>query len=1830
MKKGMFSKLFILLLVVGLLFAVAPTQQAQAEGPDTGWHTGDSLYKISSADQLAGLAQLVNEGNNFSGKTITLTENIDLGAYAEWTPIGTTTNAFAGVFDGGGNTISNLKIDSQVESIGLFGKVSGTIQNFTLDGATINGRDRVGGASGSLYPSGKIINVTVKNITINAKHFAGGIAGHVYGRLENVHAYDVAITLTFDEVISDNGDKAGGLVGYMDESTLLNCSVTRATISGTRDNGGLVGTAGGSTITNCTATDVNVTSTNIVGNSLTPYTGGGIGRASGALTLTNIVVNNANLTSTPAGYTGLVVGGGAGAVTLSNVKLVHGTAETFYATIQAAIDAASADDTILVAPGTYVENIDINKVNLTIKGASDPFGTTPAIIQGMVTMSANNATIFKMKIAPGNVSGNAAAIFVTANNIYIEGNLIDGMAGDGTGTVKGIHVFGGSADVAVSLPDIFDNTIRNISNADKGTDGIMIQGNVYGAKIKGNTIENISSTDGWAWGIEVTPSSGVADKVPEEIHITENVIKGVTGPIGAAALSVDRVNEGFTADASQVFVSKNQLLTTSPTLAIVNKDEANQLAASPNWFGSLYGPAADTIFGDVDYTPWCANAECTEFYEPPVHNVTQGTYFETIQAAINAATAEDEITVAAGEYEENLTINKALTLTGAGADKVTVNGYMVINAPDLTIEGFKFVGRNSDTAIRLLYEIGLTFKNNIVTADNPAVMVLFENNFSSPTAGFSNLVITDNKFISNGQQRILYLNPYYTTLTITDNTFEGLPTTGPVLGLDGLDGDETISGNNFTNITSSYALFETFGVVSIPIPVEPYFAGNTFPVGYYPIGNMVKIPDTKLYMSADDMMIDLNGPDQVVEVMATDVEALTGYTVIVDFDHTKLHVESIDNGTLLKATEDFTVVNFTVEDNGNSDGRLIVHANLEALGGVNKPVDGSGSLIKITFKPIAFGETKFKIQTGSILVSWPDVFRIPYEITGGAEVNVVGFGPGVPWGYIVGYHGEEKGWYRGISTDFAIVGADLTDATSLTVKLYSGEGGTTVLQTNTANLENFEGIAGFTSPFDIFGNFDYTIDVPDGGGTTPYWVNERADTEYGQTELPTCVEATATLAGGTVITKKYCGPLNPSDRSLLLKGTIERDPGNTGDVPDGTPLTVTQSGDTINFKGDIAWYPADAALGRTEGNRVGVEINAPGGFDTTNSTFTFNGKTYNWEEVAGDDIFVWVYPKVTEVPQGWDIVVTWATGFVQTFTVNVLDESTLVQPLLPTITSTDVQGPYIPHVPQEFNFTVSNAGGAYYERAIFEYKIDGITLADITKFEFYAVEPDPDAGNWVEMGTRATEPYITCEGDTTAICGQFGWAPNGFGPFPTGFTSAPKFRVTFKNGQTADLPMTLTLKGKKTGSETEWTTLQTFNVAIKVYENLAITGTAPAYYLVGDPDASTITITNPTGGAPYGNHIEFNLTIFGAVKADIASATCDYGPIVGFDILDKLAEVDGNLVGTLFPADGAFSVAAPFDMTVTCTMKFNTAKTYNSKYEMVYVVGTDKFVVAKDEPSAVIYTKPVITSTDLPTTFQQGVEKAVTVNVNNVDAMYTPSNSFILHLDLPEGMVVAYGTESYTCTATGCDIPVTLAVGDNALALMITFDAASTADIVISLVDTVVDPDRTLADFTATNTVYASIGAVTGMITMQARTSFASTDVVTLTGLTGYGPYKETTNAAGNYSFANLIATEYTVTTNQDRYLNITAEMGKKITLGGTNTTIKNLWLRGGNVDNTTDGSVNKINLSDATVVSTDWGKLGDLPGDANFDLTVNIQDLALVGGNYGLTAEAAYESWLP
>lgn len=88
-----------------------------------------------------------------------------------------------------------------------------------------------------------------------------------------------------------------------------------------------------------------------------------------------------------------------------------------------------------------------------------------------------------------------------------------------------------------------------------------------------------------------------------------------------------------------------------------------------------------------------------------------GCKYTTIQTAIGNVVDGDEIIVETGTYNEDLTINKKVTLKSTtGANNVIVIGNGSIESPDVTIDGFTFEGK----IVLKASASGFIFKNNIV------------------------------------------------------------------------------------------------------------------------------------------------------------------------------------------------------------------------------------------------------------------------------------------------------------------------------------------------------------------------------------------------------------------------------------------------------------------------------------------------------------------------------------------------------------------------------------------------------------------------------------------------------------------------------------------------------------------------------------------------------------------------------------------------------------------------------------------------------------------------------------------------------------------------------------------------------------------------------------------------------------------------------------------------------------------------------------------------------------------------------------------------------------
>lgn len=182
---------------------------------DKTWYDAAATeFVIDSPEKLAGFVEYTNEGVDFYGKTVKLSADFDLRNIA-WTPAG----IFRGTFDGQGHTIYNLTIAKETHAA-MFAELRGTVKNVNFDGVTLISTRRAG--------------VVSAFTTDGCNAF-----------VSNCHVNNATITVSARYVGNkwDDGDKAGGIVGYMGPSNpgIADCSVSNTTIKAYRDLAGIVG-----------------------------------------------------------------------------------------------------------------------------------------------------------------------------------------------------------------------------------------------------------------------------------------------------------------------------------------------------------------------------------------------------------------------------------------------------------------------------------------------------------------------------------------------------------------------------------------------------------------------------------------------------------------------------------------------------------------------------------------------------------------------------------------------------------------------------------------------------------------------------------------------------------------------------------------------------------------------------------------------------------------------------------------------------------------------------------------------------------------------------------------------------------------------------------------------------------------------------------------------------------------------------------------------------------------------------------------------------------------------------------------------------------------------------------------------------------------------------------------------------------------------------------------------------------------------------------------------------------------------------------------------------
>jgi hypothetical protein len=477
-----------------------------------------------------------------------------------------------------------------------------------------------------------------------------------------------------------------------------------------------------------------------------------------------------------------------------------------YATIQAAINAAATDDEIIVAAGTYAESITLSK-KLTIKGANAGVaaGANPGVrgaetvIDGGFIVSVSGATIDGVTIQNGLLSGSMrVGVAVSASDVTVTNTVIQNV---------------GVAPVTAQ------------------SDGLSTQPGNNNLTLTNSTIQN-----NWR-GIYLNPGSG---HVISGNLITANNGVGVgIGSDGQSNLTLsgntisNHTLEGWGASAvgTGVVASGNSFLNNGVSVAHYGGSAIN---ASNNYWGSASGPGS-TVSGNVVTLPYYTDASLTTL-GAPVTNTTQNTFFATIQAAINAATAGDTITVSAGTYSEGpISLNKAVILQGPNAGlagtaltrgpEARIENSSITVTAAATIDGFEiYQTNNAENGV--LVQAAATVTNSVIRRDGITTGNTVRGiSTSVGLAGYSiigNLITGDASGGFFGGHKTwnsgIYLNGG--SGSVSGNTFENCRT---ALNADDFNAGIAISGNTFRTCGT----YLSFGGTT-PTTGQHVIAGNEF------------------------------------------------------------------------------------------------------------------------------------------------------------------------------------------------------------------------------------------------------------------------------------------------------------------------------------------------------------------------------------------------------------------------------------------------------------------------------------------------------------------------------------------------------------------------------------------------------------------------------------------------------------------------------------------------------------------------------------------------------------------------------------------------------------------------------------------------------------------------------------------------------------------------------------------------------------------------------------------------------------------------------------------
>ena len=517
--------------------------------------------------------------------------------------------------------------------------------------------------------------------------------------------------------------------------------------------------------------------------------------------------------------------------------------------IQDAINYSNEGDTIRVYEGIYHENIIVN-TSINLYGN----GTNNTIISGdfiknkdVVLISAPRCTLSGFGITQSCIGEFYAGITVTSSNNRIlnissyENDYGIILWRNFNNTISNTECIGNYRS-GLHLSKVKHSTFVNITGSyQKNASGLVLQNSSH------NTFRNNIFSKNQKNGVSLynSPNNSFVDNTLTsnnrngwEIHESSYIDISNSSCASNQEFGISISNSNVTSllnnnitenqigiyfhDFCGISNINNNTIYNNKEFGIHSSNTCNiDINAKNNWWGNSLGPfnivtnpqgVGDNVTSNIDFIPWRTKYIFVDDDAPDGGEGSKERPYNTLLQALHEASSGFTIFINNGTYQENIVINKSISLIGNSSTNTTligksVNDVVKITANNVSISGFKIIfneGSENNTGMRMQShgnfvsncEISVSggYGIYLVNCDNNEI---YDNSLSNNYIGIyssssSNNALNNNNFINNSDTAISLI--YSNNNTLSNN----------YIGLYSLSSsNNALDNNNFINYSDT-------------------------------------------------------------------------------------------------------------------------------------------------------------------------------------------------------------------------------------------------------------------------------------------------------------------------------------------------------------------------------------------------------------------------------------------------------------------------------------------------------------------------------------------------------------------------------------------------------------------------------------------------------------------------------------------------------------------------------------------------------------------------------------------------------------------------------------------------------------------------------------------------------------------------------------------------------------------------------------------------------------------------------------------------------------------